>query len=68
MSRTLEQLAALRRRWHQCPPADRLLAAFVGYKAPLEEFETNYAEAARRKPPTGSKILDGFCRGTSKSR
>jgi hypothetical protein len=30
------QVVALRKRWLQCPPLDRSIAAYIGYKPPVE--------------------------------
>lgn len=53
---TVRRLAALRKRWVDCPPADRLMAAYVGYKPP-EPKQYMDADAAKEfMKLTGGKI------------
>lgn len=36
MKLTVRQVEALRKRWRECPPLDRIMAARIGYRPPVE--------------------------------
>jgi hypothetical protein len=62
---TIPRLNALMRQWNQCPPVHRMVAAYVGWKAPAEERGASIRHPSLPGPeddaaPSGRFVIPGL--------